>query len=148
LIRDSSKSTGFLNVDLEIFSKRDLQPLIGALGEKVLVLDSALERRTYRAHLELTRIPSTPDAMIRAFCALIEGLPKPARHLWTQAKRRDFNIGVEAGTSSRRPREFALSTETLKAAHRLGARIAFTVYAAEKLQQGRQKRRTPTDRPD
>ena len=135
-----SANTGFLNVDLEIFSKHDLQPLINALGEKVLILYSAREGRTYRAHLELARTTITPDATIRAFCALIERLPKAARYSWNEAKRRDFNIGVEAGTSSRQPQEFALSTETLKAAHRLGARIAFTVYASEKPQKGRSKR--------
>lgn len=148
MIRDSPKSAGFLNVDLEIFSKRDLQPLINALGQKVLVLYSAREERTYRAHLELARTTKTPDATINAFCALIERLPEAARYLWNQAKRRDFNIGVEAGTSSRQPREFALSTETLKAAHRLGARIAFTVYAPEKLQKGGRKAKRPSDLPD
>jgi hypothetical protein len=127
---------GFLNVDLEIFAKRDLQPFINALGENVLVLYSAREGRTYRAHLALARETRTPDATIRAFCALIERLPKAARYSWNQAKRRDFNIGVEAGTSLRQPREFALSTQTLKAARRLGARIALTVYAPEKLQRG------------
>lgn len=140
--------TGFLNVDLEIFSKRDLQPLINALGEKVLILYSAREGRTYRAHLELARITRTPDATIRVFCALIERLPKAARYLWNQAKRRDFNVGVEAGTSLRQPRELAVSTETLKAAHRLGARIAFTVYAPEKLQKGPRNVKRPTDLPD
>jgi hypothetical protein len=140
--------TGFLNVDLEIFSKRDLQPLINALGEKVLILYSAREGRTYRAHLELARTTRTPDAAIRAFCGLIERLPKAARYLWNQAKRRDFNIGVEGGTSSRQPREFAVSTGTLKAAHRLGARIAFTVYAPEKPQKGRRNIKRPTDLPD
>ena len=131
---------GFLNVDLEIFSKRDLQPLMNALGEKVLILYSAREGRTYRAHLELARTTRTPDATIRAFCALIERLPKAAHYSWNQAKRRDFNIGVEAGRSVRQPHEFALSTETLKAVHRLGARIAFTVYPPGENSEGKQKR--------
>lgn len=131
---------GFLNVDLEIFSKCDLQPLINALGDKVNVLYSAREGRIYRLHLELADIPSNADRMIRDFCKLVGHLPKTARQLWKQAKRRDFNIGVEAGTSLTQPHEFALSTETLRAAHDLGARIAFTVYAAEKLQKPRRKR--------
>ena len=139
--------TGFLNIDLEIFSKRDLQPLINALGEKVLILYSAREGRTYRAHLELARTTRTPDATIRAFCALIERLPKAPRYLWNQAKRRDFNIGVEAGTS-RQPREFAVSTETLEATHRLSARIAFTVYRPAKLQKAPRNVQHPTDLPD
>lgn len=125
---------GFLNVDLEILSRCDLQPLTNTLGDKVHVLYSAREGRTYRLHLELAEMPSNADRMIRGFCELIGHLPKTAREVWKQAKRRDFNIGVEAGTSLSHPHEFALSTETLKAAHDLGARIAFTVYAAEKRQ--------------
>lgn len=140
--------TGFLNVDLEIFSKRDLQPLMNSLGEKVLILYSAREGRTYRAHLELAGTRRTPDATIRAFCALIERLPKAAHYSWNQAKRRDFNIGVEVGTSLRQPHEFALLTETLKAVHRLGARIAFTVYAPAKIQKGSRNVKRPTDLPD
>ena len=123
--------TRFLNVDLDIFSKRDLQPLLDALGEKATVLYSGCVKRTYRAHIELAKVTKTADATIRDFCDLIEALRKAERNLWNQAKQRDFNIGVQAGMSPRSC-EFVLPVETLKSAHNLGARIVFTVYAPER----------------
>ena len=128
--RGDPASTHFLNVDLDIYSKADLQPLVSALGKKVTVLYVARIRRTHRAHLEVAKITKTADATIRAFCSLIQALPKPERNLWDAAKIRDFNIGVQACT---RPHytEFALSAETLKASYELGARIVFTVYAPQ-----------------
>ncbi len=103
---------------------------MSALGEKVNVLYVGRIGRTYCAHLELAKITKTADATIRGFCALIEGLPKAQRDLWNAAKKRDFNIGVQAGTQPF-SRDFALAEETLKAACKLGARIVFTVYAPE-----------------
>ena len=126
----AATDTRFLNVDLDIFSKRDLHPLLNAFGKKVSVLYSGRDRRTYRAHIELARIPRTADFTIRGFCSMIEALPKAERDLWIQAKRRDFNIGVQAGMSPHSTL-FVLPVETLKAAHKLGARIVFTVYAPE-----------------
>lgn len=123
-------STHFLNVDLDIYSKADLQPLVSALGKKVMVLYIGRVRQTHCAHLEVAKITKTADATIRAFCSLLQALPKPERNLWTAAKIRDFNIGVQACTQPHST-EFALSAETLRASHELGARIVFTVYAPE-----------------
>jgi hypothetical protein len=92
-----STATHFLNVDLDIYSSRDLQALVTALGQKVMVLYVGRIRRTHRAHLELAKSTKTADATIRGFCALIEALPKVERHLWNAARVRDFNIGVQAG---------------------------------------------------
>jgi hypothetical protein len=61
---------------------------------------------------------------------LIKALPKKARDLWDAAKVRDFSIGVQACTKSP-VLDFAIATETLKAAYELGARIVFTVYAPQ-----------------
>ena len=123
-------TTHFLNVDLDIYSKADLHPLVTALGKKVVVLHVGRIRQTHSAHLELAKITKTADATIRGFCSLIEALPQLERGLWNAAKVRDFNIGVQAGTQPHST-EFDLPPEALKAAHELGARIVFTVYAHE-----------------
>ena len=130
IYRGNPEATHFLNVDLDIYSRLSLQPLVSALGKKVFVLHAGREKRTYCAHLELTRITKNADATIRAFCALIESLPTAERELWNMAKVRDFNIGVQAEA---RPHshETALAVETVKAASEVGARIVFTVYAPE-----------------
>jgi len=125
--------THFLNVDLDIFSQSDLQPLVDAFGKKVSVLFSGRVKRTHRAHLEVAKITKTADATIRDFCTLIETLPKTARDLWNGANQRDFNIGVQGGMTPRAS-EFALSAEVLKAVHKVEARIVFMVYAPERFQ--------------
>jgi hypothetical protein len=70
-------TTEFLNVDLDIYSKHDLQPLIERLGRKVHVLYVGRERGKYSAHLEVAKNTKTADSTLRAFCRLIEDLPKP-----------------------------------------------------------------------
>src|SRR5215831_5304504 len=42
----------FLNVDLDIYSTRDLQPIVNTLGEAVIVLHLGRIKRTHNAHLE------------------------------------------------------------------------------------------------
>jgi hypothetical protein len=128
--RGNLTATHFLNVDLDIHSSRDLQALVTNLGQKVIVLYAGRIKRTYRAHLELAKITKTADATIRCFCALIKALPRVDRDLWNSAKVRDLNIGVQAGTQPHSC-EFVVALETFKAAHELGARIVFTVYAPE-----------------
>jgi hypothetical protein len=126
---ESLTAACFLNVDLDIYSRSDLGPLVTALGDKVLVLYLGRVKRTYAAHLELARARPTitADATMRGLCALIEALPKAERRLWNTAKVRDFSIGVQAAPAPN-PFDLALSAETVKAVSRLDARIVFTLY--------------------
>ena len=118
----------FLNVDLDLVSRSDLQPLVTALEPGAFALHVGHEKRTYTAHLELFKFPKNPDGAIRAFAALIQNLSRAERKLWDTAKVRDFNIGVQ---SAMQPRAFEikLMPGTLGIASVLRARIVFTVYA-------------------
>ena len=120
--------TRFLNVDLDIYSRTSLAPLVSALGRTVVVLYVGTENRRHSAHLELARTVRTPDALIRRFVRLIERLPRDARRLWNGAQRREFNIGIQAGS---RPHasEFRVSPDVIQAAARVGGAIVTTVYA-------------------
>lgn len=122
--------THFLNVDLDLFSKSNLQPLVTAMGNKVAVLHIGRYKGTYRAHLEVAGEVKNADSTIRAFCALIRALPKAAIEQWNAAKIRDFNIGVQA---MKQPNsyELALAEETVRAVSQVKARIVFTVYGAD-----------------
>ena len=60
--------THYLNVDLDIYAKCDLQPLVTALGKSVVVLYCGRMKRTHCAHLELARDTKTADSTIRRFC--------------------------------------------------------------------------------
>jgi hypothetical protein len=62
LPNDHSPLTEFLNVELDICAQYDLQPLVSALGKKVMVLYVGRERRSYAAHLELTGIAKSADS--------------------------------------------------------------------------------------
>jgi hypothetical protein len=128
---DTEELTHFLNVDLDIYSKYDLQPLVTAMGDKIFVLHVGRHKRTYRAHLELagSRLSESPDSIISQFCALIGTVPRAAAEVWDAAKVRDFNIGVQGGTQPN-SFEIALAPETVRAASEVNARIVLTVYAS------------------
>ena len=126
------ETTHFLNVDLEIDSRSDLQPLVSVLGKKVDVLYVGRHQRTYMARLELARRTAnpSPDSIVRGFCALIRTLPKAERQLWNTAKVRDFSIGVQAGASPN-PYDLTVAAETVKSVSELDARIVFTLYPSD-----------------
>jgi hypothetical protein len=130
MYRVNQEETRFLNVDLDLYSKSSLQPLVTTMGEKVVVLHVGRHKRTYNAHLELAAsgLSETADSLIRSFCALIRALPRSAVEIWNAAKVRDFNIGVQ-GDVHPPSFEIALAPETLRAASLLKARIVLTVYA-------------------
>lgn len=123
------EQTTFLNVDLDIYSKTNLKPLVAALGEEVYVLHLGRERDLWSAHLELAEHPRSVDVAIRRFAALILALPPAARNLWDSATTRDFNIGVQAG-SMPRLWEAKIAPQTIQRVSSLKARLVVTVYAA------------------
>lgn len=131
IYKNKPQATHFLNVDLDIYSRSDLELLVTAMGKTVYALYVGRDKRAFCAHLELSAVTKDADATIRRFCALIQSLPKSERTLWDTARTRDFNIGMQ---SAAEPHcyEMALEAETVKAASTLGARIVFTVYAPEK----------------
>ncbi len=128
--RNSQRTTHFLNVDLDIYSKSNLQPLVTAMGKKVHTLFVGRNKRVYQATLELVGagLSKSPDSTIRTFCALIRSLPKTALMQWNAAKVRDFNIGVQAAMQPLSYR-IGLAPETVRAASAVRARIVLTVYA-------------------
>jgi hypothetical protein len=120
--------TQFLNVDLDLYSRSDLVPLVDAIGRRVIVLHVGRVGRSYRARLEVSRRTTTADSTIREFCRLIGKLPVPARRLWDGADRRSFSIGVQAGAQPHAS-DFVVKAETVAAVAELGGEIVVTVYS-------------------
>ena len=122
-------STRFLNIDLDLWSKSSLSPLLNAFGRKIVVLHSGKDGREYRAHLELASESDNPDLVLRRFVRLVERLPRPARALWNRARVREFNIGVQAAV---KPHSFELHLKdaTVHAVAAVNGRIGMTVYGA------------------
>jgi len=127
IVRNTDESH-FLNVDLDIYSRSSLEPLVAEMGHRVSVLFAGRVKRTYEAHLELRKITNTADATILAFCALIRALSKPQRKLWNEAKIREFSVGIQ---SQLKPTTFeiTLAERTIRAASEVNARINFTIYS-------------------
>jgi hypothetical protein len=121
-------NTRFLNVDLEIYSRHDLDPLVNRFGSRVLVLFLGKTRGKYSARLEIARQFKTPDSAMRAFCRLANDLPESERNIWDSAAVRSFSIGVEAEVGSP-VRDFQVRQDTVKSVSEIGAEIVLTVYA-------------------
>lgn len=119
--------THFLNVDLDIYSRVDLQPLVNALGKKVSALYVGRDGSSYCAHLEIAKITKTVDSTIRALCGLIQALPTAERHLWNAARVRSFSVGIQAGRQPN-PCDFAIGAKTVKTVSELSAQIVLTLY--------------------
>ena len=118
-------------VDLEIYSRIRLSPLVEAFGERVAVLYDGRVRSRYLAALEVHGWQLTEEQEIRRFVSMVRQLPPRARRLWDTAQSRTFDIGVQA---RRTPHSFTfrLSAATIAAVAGLGGRIAITTYAPER----------------
>ena len=123
-----ASDTRFLNIDLDIWSRSPLDVLADAFGTRVCVLHVGREGRLFSAHVELATLSRDPDRLIRRFVALVRDLPRAARRLWNQARVREFNLGIQAGTN---PYSYGLrlEPETLRAMASVDARFGLTVYA-------------------
>jgi len=126
----NGKATTFLNVDLDIYGRSSLEPLVSAFGQTVDVLHVGREGLLYSAHLELAGYPKNADGAIRNFAKLVQGLPPAERKLWDAASRREFNVGVQAALRDR-PFEIEIAPRTIQIVSMLNARIVVTVYAPE-----------------
>ena len=125
--------THFLNVDLDIWSKKSLAPLVEAFGSGVFLLHEGWEDPLYGAHLEVCSMVARggAEALIGQFVTMIEKLPPGARRHWNAAERREFNIGVQ-GSFKPHCYELRLKDSTLAAAARVRAGVVVTIYATGK----------------
>jgi hypothetical protein len=114
----------FLNVDLEIWSRRNLGPLAEEFNGSTL--HCGRTPRGWHASFEVEPARSA-DSTVKALVECVRSLPADARALWDAAGRRDFNIGIQGGTGSA-PFELFLTPGTLADVARLGGRIVVTVY--------------------
>jgi len=130
-LRTISSPACFLNVDLEIISRSALEPLVNALGRRVLTLYLGPEFELNKAVLEISGQANSPDSCILNFCKLIRSLPPRERALWNAAKSRTFDIGIEAPEPGRTYWS-PISAKAVRAAAEVNARIAISVYNANK----------------
>ena len=130
-LKVTNENTTFLNVDLDIWSRSPLEPLVKAFGKKVCVLHVGKEGRRHGAHLELAASGDrdNADQLIRSLVSLVKKLPRSRRTLWNRAQVREFNVGIQAATKPFNY-DLRLQQKTLDAMASVNARLGITVYGA------------------
>jgi len=86
--------------------------------------------RHYWMRVELVSFPQarTPVNAIRRLCRLVHALPPLPRKQWSDAYRREFEIGIQGGEKS--CAEWTLDEATLQEVVKLGAQIELTIYSS------------------
>jgi hypothetical protein len=122
------RSTGYLNVDVDVESSRPLEGLAEEIGDAVVVLHvGPITRRRFMLRMESRREAATPDTAARDLCKAIERLSARGRELWDAAKYKEFNVGFDLPTGVRVV-EAKLQPETVSRIVALGATVAFSCY--------------------
>jgi hypothetical protein len=119
----------FLNVDLELTSPHNLQPIVESLGNAVEILYHDDHDGEYLLVLELNSDPENKEveSTIATLCHLIETLPETAKSHWQNATTRIFDIGYEAEPDSQRLIT-DVSATTLDRIAKLNATLRTTIY--------------------
>jgi hypothetical protein len=121
----------FLNADLDVFSDRDLKPLIDEIGERAYLLHSGpyTDDLPFMARYEIDSDcdTKTPETLILAFCDLIESLSLSSRSLWDSSRERVIDLGYEV-SSSRDHTADRITADTLRRMAALQIHLAWTFY--------------------
>ena len=128
VVNRTESDFAFLNVDVDVRSRKPLDPFVAALGGKCSVHYMGRHSRRYWAHFA-PYSPKSAEAAIQFLGRTLGGLPTTARRLWFGADERVFDIGFQAGV---RPHssEFLLSEAAMATIVRLRGSVRVTVYPA------------------
>lgn len=120
----SGHQTSFLNVDLDLHFRGDIEELLNSIEPHVYILN----RDEYSVSLELNKESNSLEETVVTLVEIIKSLPPSARAIWRQCSVRRFNIGIQGGDE---PHEtyFTLSNSAVSMLADIEADLAFTVYA-------------------
>jgi hypothetical protein len=122
----------FLNIDLDVRSRRSLAPLVTAWPwvYQPLAVGRPPSPNPRWLLLNARGAGKTAEAIAKHLLRHIEQLRGDARESWKDAHRRVFDIGVQAGASGRAFEDVRLKAETLRRIAAVGAEIQLTIYPA------------------
>jgi hypothetical protein len=121
---------GFLNIDLDVKSRRSLTPLVTAWPLAYLpIKDEGREPRWII--LNARGSAKTAEGTAKVLLRHIASLRGDALRCWKDAHGRVFDIGIRPGGPGRVFEDVRLTPETLKRIAAVGAQIQVTVYWAE-----------------
>lgn len=129
---ESWEDARFLNIDLDVRSRRSLAPLAAAWpwAQQPLGTDGKPNPNW------LILIPrgnaNTAEAAARLLLEHVATLSPVARRCWNQASKRTFDVGVQAGMGARAFEGVQLSPGTILRIASIGARLRVTVYPPER----------------
>jgi hypothetical protein len=121
----------FLNIDLDVRSRRSLAPLVAAWPWSYQPLIAEGRPNPRWLILNPRGVGMTAEVAAKELLRHIGRLRGDARLCWKQAHRRTFDIGVQAGGPGRPFEEVRLTAETLRRIAAAGAHIQVTVYPPE-----------------
>jgi hypothetical protein len=125
--QDRYDDASFLNIDLDVRSRRSLAPLLAAWPRARDPLDGLSRSRWLILRPYGT---SNAEAAAKELLRHIERLKGEALACWNRADRKVFDIGVQAGGPGRPFEEVRLTPKTLGRIGEVGADVQITVYAA------------------
>jgi len=121
----------YLNVDLEIESRGKLDAVIAELGPKFLELWNSRHRGVHHLHYN-AGITTTPAKNMLELIRAIDKMPPAAKKQLAAAKRKELNIGVQAGDDPSAWSPVPLDPKTLAACVKYDLAVGFTVYAVRR----------------
>jgi hypothetical protein len=129
------ESPRFLNIDLDIRSRRSLPPLAAAWPWSYLRPAAENQPDPHWLILRPRRITprrhtATAETVAKELLEQIRGLRAEARRCWRHARFRVFDIGVQAGGPGSVFEDVRLTGETLRQIALVGANVKVTVYPA------------------
>src|SRR5450432_3357145 len=110
----------FLNVDLEVRGREDLQWLIAEFGEDVVNLHHGQAQGHFLATFEAGVVHGDPDSLVGYFCNLVDNLPAELRQKWEGLFSKVFDVGYDSGYGST-SWQSDLRPETVAAVAKIGA---------------------------
>jgi hypothetical protein len=117
----------FLNIDLDVRSRRSLAPLVAAWpGVQQPLRTDGKANPHWLIHTR--RQADTAEATARLLLKDIAALSPAARRCWNQASKRTFDIGVRADMGGRAFEGVQLTPDTLARIAAVGGRLQVTVY--------------------
>ena len=126
----SEHITYLINVDMDLFSNESLKKIADEIANKVSILhEGEYSEGGYFLRAELIKSVKNANDAINEFVEIITEISN--QDLLGACRRKEFNIGIEAGTEPA-ALEFSVSNEVMKKAAAVGFQIAFTVYAYNK----------------
>ena len=126
----------FLNIDLDVRSRRSLALLVAAWPSAYQPLIAEGRPDPRWLILNAGSFTATAEVAAKRLLHHIARLRGDARQCWRQAHRRMFDIGVRAGGPGRPFEDVRLTADTLRRIAAAGAQIQVTVYPAEPESQG------------